>query len=204
MTLSTLIGLTGISLLISASLLRILLALKIDKKIAYLIVSGLFFLSFMPVYGYTLNQYIRGIFNDLSITSIIILLFYFIKPEAPSTDNRSVFITIVIVGLFFYPAALGLGPLDPYAGGYLNKAHGILAPLLFISALAALMIIAYFNKQQRLLLCLVVATMAFQLSLLESNNLWDYLFDPLIYFYALFLLIYQWKTKLIQKKRTPN
>ena len=204
MTLSTLLGLTGISLFLAASLLRLLLLVKINKVSAYWITALGFIITFIPLDGHTLNQYLRGLFNDLSITSIVLLLIYQFKPEEPAGENTPVFLAIFLTGLFFYPASLGLGPLDPYAAGFIKHPYGSYTPLLFTGLLFLLMVLAFRKHYDRLLLCLVLAIVSFHAGLLESNNLWDYLLDPLIYFYALFSLIFQWLARLSQTKSSSH
>lgn len=185
LSLQTIIGLTGISILLSAILLRVLLFYKIKKQAAYLISVLLFAMSFISFSGDSISFYFRGLFNDLSITTLILLIYFFTRPEANSSQTRPLFFLVAIAGLFFYPTALGFGPVDPYSWGFINKDHGLLPPLIFIIILAGLMYFAFIKNNSILLLSLVLSTIAFQLGLLESRNIWDYLFDPLIFIYAL-------------------
>ena len=184
-SLQTMIGLTGISLLLSVTLLRVLIFFKLKKQTSYFISILLFAVSFISFSGDSINFYFRGLFNDLSITTLILLVAYLIQPGTNKNQTYSVFFLITITGLFFYPTALGLGPIDPYSWGFINKAHGLSAPIIFLILLAGLMLFSLIKNLSLLLLCLVLSTLAYQLGLLESKNLWDYLFDPLIFIYAL-------------------
>lgn len=181
----TIVGLTGISLLLSAMLLRVLIFFKLKKQTGYFIAILLFAVSFISFSGDSINFYFRGLFNDLSITTLILLTYYFIQPDANSKQTQPLFFLIAITGLFFYPAVLGLGPVDPYSWGYINKDHGLLPPVLFLILLAGLMFFSLFKNYSVLLLSLVLTTLAYQFGILESRNLWDYLLDPLIFIYAL-------------------
>jgi hypothetical protein len=208
MNLASLFALAGISLLLSATMLRLLLWFRVNKKAAYTLSIIVFVVSFLPFSGYTLNQYFRGLFNDLSVTTLLLLVFYFIKPAALS-QNRPIFFTIALTGICFYPVALGLGPLDPYASGYISNAHGIIPAFLFLLGLALLMTYCYIKGYHRLLVCLIASLCAHQAGLLESRNVWDYLLDPLIFFYALFALLLQWLAPVpsaleIQHKKESN
>lgn len=185
MSLAAIIGLSGISLLLSAILLRVLLFFKLSKQSAYPAAALLFALSFFSYSGDSINLYVRGIFNDLSISTLILLSYYCIRPEANKNQTLPVFFLIAITGLLFYPAALGLGAIDPYQWGFINKDHGLFPPLLFLVLLAVLMVFALLKNYSLLLLSLVLSTLAYQAGLLESRNLWDYLLDPLIFIYAL-------------------
>ena len=198
-SLQTMLGLTGISLLLSVTLLRVLLFFKLKKQLSYFIAILLFATSFVSFSGDTINFYFRGLFNDLSITSLILLSYYFIQPETDKKQTQPIFLLLVITGLFFYPTALGLGPVDPYAWGFISKDHGITTPLIFLSLLAGLMYFALVKSYSILLLSLVLATLCYHSGLLESRNIWDYLFDPLVFIYALTAII----SSLFSKKNNP-
>ncbi|MCN4144672.1 MAG: hypothetical protein LC437_06355 [Thiohalomonas sp.] len=198
----TLVGLTGISLLLAASVLRVFLFFKVKKQVAILIALLVFALSYLSISGDSINFYLRGIFNDISISSYILLGYYFISSGRTTSiinsNTQPVFYLATLTGLFFYPAALGLGPIDPYSWGFINKAHDQYSSLIFIVCLAGLMFFSFLKQYNLLLLCLVLSTLSYQSGILESQNLWDYLFDPLIFIYALLAIIYR-----INKKFNP-
>jgi hypothetical protein len=83
-------------------------------------------------------------------------------------------------GLFLYPAALGLTHFDPYALGFGS-------PYL-VMTLAALTLLAWYLRLYWLAAGLLAAVSAKLASALESQNLWDYLLDPLLALYAAFWL----------------
>jgi hypothetical protein len=74
--------------------------------------------------------------------------------------------------VFLYPMALGLTSFDPYALGYSARVR----PLLL--GLAPVALVAWMRGRLFLLLSILSALAAFRFDLLESRNLWDYLFDP--------------------------
>ncbi|MDR2032602.1 MAG: hypothetical protein LBP86_10225 [Azoarcus sp.] len=80
---------------------------------------------------------------------------------------------ITITALLFYPPALGLGPVDPYAWGY----GGAAALPLLVGALA---LAAWLGGWRTSALALAAALAAWRMHLLDSANLWDYLLDPLL------------------------
>ncbi|WP_198266258.1 hypothetical protein [sulfur-oxidizing endosymbiont of Gigantopelta aegis] len=189
--LSSIIGLSGISLLLAAILLRLLLLVKVSHQSSYFFASLLFVISFMPISGDSINLYVRGLINALSITSLILLSYYFstaTNTEKSQSSTPLLYSIIVLCGLFFYPTALGYGTIDPYAWGFINTDHGRLIPTLFIIVLTMLMWLALIKNNLLLLVCLTSATLAYQLGVLESHNLWDYLFDPGLFIYALLSL----------------
>ena len=75
------------------------------------------------------------------------------------------------------PLALGLGPVDPYAFGY--------APLGMTILLSLASVLTWFRGGRDLAVVLLLPIVAFNLQLLESNNLWDYLLDPILLAYAM-------------------
>lgn len=186
---STLAGLSGLSLLLSVIVLRVLLFLKVKKQTAVVILLLVFVISFIPVSGYSINLYLRGLLNDLSISSLVLMGYYIISMEDAPSQTRPIFNLIAISGLFFYPMALGFGSIDPYSWGYLNNSHATIIPLIFILLLALLVFFSFYKKQTLMLLCVTLSLLAYQLQLLESRNLWDYLLDPVIFFYALIAVL---------------
>ena len=186
MNLSILIGLSSISLLLCVVLLRLLLLFKLKTQYIYFILAAFFIISFIPFSGDTINQYFRGIFNDLSISSIILISYFISTFRHSRIQTASTLNIIALAGVCFYPLALGFGPIDPYAWGYFNNLHGYTVPLIFIMSLLGLISYAFYKKDLMLLICLVSSIIAFQLGLLESQNLWDYLLDPVIWIFALY------------------
>ncbi len=203
----TIVGLAGMSLLLSASVFRLLMFFKIKQKPATFIALIVFALSYLSISGNSVNFYLRGLFNDLSISSLVLLSYYFITSSntltagtapADNSQTRPVFYLTALTGLFFYPAALGLGAIDPYSWGFINKPYDHYSALFFISCLAGLMFFSFIKQYDLLLLCLVLSTLAYQSGILESLNLWDYLLDPLIFIYAFITVI-----SSISKKINP-
>ncbi len=80
------------------------------------------------------------------------------------------------LGAVFYPLALGLGSFDPYVWGW------NFSPLFVGVAILTGLLLA---KQNRLGLLLLLAGAAYHLRLLESENYWDYLLDPIYCLVAL-------------------
>ena len=107
MTPATIIGLSGVSLLLSAVILKLLLILKLPLNQARIIAVLVFIASFMHVDGYSVSLYLRGLFNDLSITTLCLLLLVLYRPQVQYIQNRSVFILTALAGLLLYPFAQG-------------------------------------------------------------------------------------------------
>jgi hypothetical protein len=80
-----------------------------------------------------------------------------------------------------YPFALGLTYFDPYALGY--------GSVEFLTALLVVTLAAWRARLNLIVLVAAAAGLAFLAGAYESRNLWDYLIDPLVSFYALARLL---------------
>lgn len=72
-------------------------------------------------------------------------------------------------GVILYPMALGLGIFDPYQAGW-----GFSWLFVVLCGVTILLLI----MKNRFAVVLMAAILAYNLHLLESTNLWDYLVDP--------------------------
>ena len=138
-------------------------------------------LSFVPIEGLSLAAYTHSFTGDAAITSLVALLYLAgVRVGFVPCMERARSIQIVVVmaalGLFLYPATLGLSYFDPYRLGYQPR-HLIL----FIGVIA----FALLALGNRLGACMLgLATLAFSLGFKSSPNYWDYLIDPFIALYS--------------------
>jgi hypothetical protein len=84
---------------------------------------------------------------------------------------------IAACAIIFYPMTLGMSMFDPYRLGYGSVA--LLGSVLLVASLA------WLEKSYLISLCLSLAVLAWSMGWYESNNLWDYLLDPLLAAYAI-------------------
>lgn len=98
-------------------------------------------------------------------------------------------------GIFLYPMALGLGGFDPYGLGF--GSTWLLVPLLLFT-------LWLLHRQNRFGAILVACILAYNLRLLESSNLWDYLLDPLFVGLALAHHIICWTRSLPAQSGSPD
>jgi hypothetical protein len=95
-------------------------------------------------------------------------------------------LTIAIVAIAFYPFALGLGMIDPYAWGY-----GSIPFFIGVIVFATVCGLVNWNKGVWIFAIAIIAWVAHWH---ESTNLWDYLLDPFLAFWgmsAFFGLLYR-------------
>jgi hypothetical protein len=185
--------------LVLAVLLTLIVGQRIqDSRIRLgVIVALLLTALFVSVNGLSVSQWLRSVVGDLSVISLIILTnilsqrllnFSLLK----SSSRKYLVLGVVLVGVVFYPLALGLSAYDPYQLGY--------APLLLMALLVLLSLLAWFQCMRDLALVLLLPLVAYNLHLLESSNLWDYLLDPIVLIYALVQSVLEVKFFRLEKK----
>jgi hypothetical protein len=84
---------------------------------------------------------------------------------------------IAFIAISFYPLALGLGMLDPYAWGYDSIA--------FFTAVLFFALVCGFANWSKGVWIIAIAILAWAAHWHESANLWDYLLDPFLAIWAL-------------------
>jgi len=175
-----------VSLFISGLLLWLLIMLLLQKKILknrfFSSPSVLFFivgfcvaiLLLLPMRGFSLLFWSGSLMAKVSVPLIGLLLALMIERLFSCTlfspwEWRTSWIFGILGSLVLYPAALGLGPIDPYCWGWGNN--------FFLLAIAAL-VLFFLVTQNRFALLMLLALAAFDMELQDSTNLWDYLIDP--------------------------
>jgi hypothetical protein len=88
---------------------------------------------------------------------------------------------IALVAIVFYPLALGVSMLDPYAWGY--------GSFILLAAVIVTALIAWLAGSNRIAIILAMAILAWAAGWHESANLWDYILDPFLGLWALGSLI---------------
>ena len=125
--------------------------------------------------------YLYGMVGELSILTLALMIVFVMKRFfrrniLPTGDPSVLFYGIAVIGMILYPTALGLSKWDLYRFGY--NTTFLLPPLL----IAVLM--TWFSGHRMTAMIILVAIIAHNLRLFESDNLWDYLIDPFITIYA--------------------
>jgi hypothetical protein len=145
-------------------------------------------LILVPFTGISAAGYVRSFIGDLSITSLVVLCLtlidrvFAVNPVDPKKIERFC-VLFLPLALVFYPLAMGLGKYDPYSLGYGSP---VLLGFLFLVTL-----LAWATDRLFIALSLSLSVTAYSLGWYESNNLWDYLIDPLLMTCALGIFIRQ-------------
>ena len=127
--------------------------------------------------------YIRGVTSDFSVSLLALAalglsvrllgLKLFEKRE-----HRAVCYAIAAAALFLYPLALGWGDWDAYRLGWGSMAMW--------AGLLLLCVVCWVTGLRLLPLLIALAVACWTVQLMESTNLWDYLFDPWLVVVAIF------------------
>lgn len=156
---------------------------KIIRFLGLIILPFIFYI--LPVYhGFSLVKITRGIVGDLSITGLLTMLSitvsYFMTNKQDKSKpilSISICMFLVITGVFLYLSTFGYIGLDIYALGY----HPTVKLLLIILVVESCM----WFLSRRFALIWLLSLLAFYFELQYSSNLWDYLFDPVLWILAI-------------------
>ncbi len=138
------------------------------------VISGL--IVIIPIRGFSIWRWVVCMNANFSITLTALLLSKVLEGGigVRLLDRKALlglWIFALSAGTMLYPMALGLGGLDPYALGWGFS-------WLFVALLAATIVLLFLRN--RLGLVLMACVLCYDLHLLESQNLWDYLVDPFL------------------------
>ncbi|PKM29710.1 MAG: hypothetical protein CVV07_08385 [Gammaproteobacteria bacterium HGW-Gammaproteobacteria-11] len=160
---------------------------RLSKAYRLAVLLAMFLVALIPLStGLTLAGLLRGLTDDLAITSVLWLVVASLIrlgmiPAMGANQKWPLWLCFAVLGLVLYPAALGLGMLDTYGWGY--------QPRGLIIAIALIMALMFCISSGMGVLLLSVATLAFLLDVKPSDNYWDYLLDPFIVLYSLGALL---------------
>jgi len=130
----------------------------------------------VPMGDLPVGRWLISVFPNPSIP-LTALLFSWIFKNAFSLNllnteaTQTCRVFSLLAGGALYPMALGAGPFDPYCAGW---HFSWLFVVLLVVTLALLFLLNRFS------VVLLATICAYNLHLLESSNLWDYLVDPVL------------------------
>lgn len=137
-------------------------------------------LALLPVGGLPLARWLIGINANFSFPLLAIALNKAWENASGSrlldyNASLASWIFGLVAGLALYPMALGLGGFDPYVLGW---------GFSWLFAFLAMVTIVLLLMKNRFAVVLIACILGYDLNLLESHNLWDYLVDPFFVFFS--------------------
>lgn len=176
------------TLLINCLIFSIPIVKRQNKLLKLLmLISLIIILNYIRVYqGLTISALTRGIWGDLSLTSLFTLLFIVLgqvdlikfKKELINLPSS---IIIVCIASMLYLSTFAIISNDLYFYGYYP---GFAFMLVFV--IVELLLYMY---SQLYAIVWLIAAIAFYYHLQTSSNLWDYLLDPVLFIINLLLII---------------
>ncbi len=139
----------------------------------------------LPIGGLPAGRWLVSLYPNPSIPLTALLLSSVLKNsfQLNLLDMRAIqtcrFFSL-LAGVVLYPMALGIGAFDPYGAGWHFS-------WLFVILLCVTLLLLFFKN--RFSVVLLATILAYDLHLLESGNLWDYLVDPILVLAAIIGLI---------------
>jgi len=132
----------------------------------------------LPLKHWLVIEFSRGLLGDLSFASILMLATYLLsimKTERIYNTN-SFNVLVILMAVVLYPTSLGYSHFDMYSVGFASAEYYSL----LVAAIACIGIIAWYMGYAQIAVWLTLSVLAHGLNLFESNNLWNYLLDPLV------------------------
>ena len=162
------------------------------KWLMVVLVANIFFWPLGLGMQLPLAAYVRGAIGDLSVVLTLLLWSSVLLPSRLAPISFK--LALALVSLMFYPLALGLGMIDPYAWGY--SSLGLLVAVLVFALVCGL---AGWTKGVWII---AFAVMAWAGHWHESTNLWDYLLDPMLAIWAVIALVNTMQRRRRDKARS--
>ncbi len=161
------------------------LGLRRSVATALISASVLSALAFIPIYEVSTVLRLKGLFADLSLTTLTLLVLWPVlrlkKISLNNPDSAGLCAIVLLLAVTLYPMALGVGAYDPYALGF--------RPSALLTVIAALGVLATLRGYLICKTIVVVVLIGYWLRVLDSQNLWDYLIDPILGIFAIIYLL---------------
>lgn len=172
------------------------LAVRHSLRLAVILALTASGFLFVPINGVSLILQLKGVFADLSLTTVMLLTIWPLLRVNNVSLNRSDFTwlcaVVLTLAITLYPMALGVGPYDSYALGY--------QPSALLTLVAAMGVLAVQKKYWVSAATVVVVLFGYWLRVLPSQNLWDYLLDPILVIFAIiYLLHYLYRLRISRR-----
>lgn len=174
----------GVMLLLSAIISKIFLKNKV-LLFLLLVILSIILLRLPVYYGTTFIMFIRGILGDLSICGLIILfllaILYFTNLNIDILLPKSICAIFTGIGFILYLSTLGYIKTDIYAFGY--------EPNIYILIMLFCLMLIIWHFSWLFAISFLIGIMSYHFKVQLSTNLWDYIFDPILWLIMICRLI---------------
>ena len=172
------------------------LALRHSLRLAVILALTASGFLFVPINSVSLILQLKGVFADLSLTTVMLLTIWPLLRVNNISLNGSDFTwlcaAVLTLAFTLYPMALGVGPYDSYMLGY--------QPSVLLTLVAAMGVLAVQKKYWVSAATVVVVLFGYWLRVLPSQNFWDYLLDPILVIFAvIYLLHYLYRLRISRR-----
>jgi hypothetical protein len=193
-----LVGLTGAAVLVAAAAVAGGRVLGVRRGGLAVLAGAALVCALVPIGPLPLAGVVRGVLGDLSVTTLVLLLFHLardVRGGDPPDPRRTLALQALLAfaGVVLYPLAVGLGAWDPYRLGYGNP--------WFLAILLAVALGALALDVPLATVCAALGVLAWSLGACESRNLWDYLIDPLVFAWATSALLLRGARASVRARR---
>ena len=164
-----------------------------DRSLQCLLLGISLVFGMIPVGGLNAGRWLASFVSGMSIP-LLAFMIHRIQHRAggsrilKGSAIQQLFVFEAISGIVLYPSALGLGMFDVYELGW--GFSGLTVAVVAMS-IWAIWVGSGFG------LVLITALLSWELGLMESQNLWDSLVDPLMFILSMVILI----TQAVKKRR---
>ncbi len=159
------------------------------KKVQWSVTAVIFALGFVPLGPLLLLQHWMSFAGHLSVTAIVWVAWRFWQRQPLGSRSDRLSVTVLTTGvLLFYTLALGFSLFDPYRFGFSQ-------PIIPIALIVSVGLFALWRRYRVLPVMLMLALLAYAFKLLPSDNVWDYVLDPIVLIMLIVQTIRLWLRK---------
>lgn len=174
------------------------IGLRFNRVLALIVALSVSVLAVVPFGDVSLVLALKGLFADLSITTITLLVAWPLHRAANLQPNKAdtawLCVVVLIFAMVLYPMALGIGNYDTYAIGF--------RPWVLLTLVAVLGVLATQRQYWLSATTLALVLGGYWFKVLDSQNLWDYLLDPILVIFAVtYLIRYAYPVRIWQRYR---
>jgi len=149
--------------------------------VAYLLAS---IIIILPIKNWTVIEFSRGYFADLSMATILVCFCYVLsgmRPQ-PIVISHAFKIFILMMSAIIFPSSLGANEYNLFSLGFPSETGFNF----LVIGLAAIAVLAWYKNETLIAIYVALVFLTYNLGLYTSQNLWIYMLDPIVMLIFLF------------------